>query len=79
MTDPTMKTHRIALIPGDGIGTPVIEAAWEVLERAASLGGFALSATRLPWSCDFYRQTSAMMPADRVDWVTAQAVAARPK
>ncbi|MET0258826.1 MAG: tartrate dehydrogenase [Methylobacterium sp.] len=62
-----MKTHRIALIPGDGIGTPVIEAAWEVLERAASLGGFALSATRLPWSCDFYRQTGAMMPADGIE------------
>mgnify|MGYP002041581180 CR=1 FL=1 len=32
-----MKTFSIALIPGDGIGTAVIDAAWDVLQRAASL------------------------------------------
>jgi tartrate dehydrogenase/decarboxylase/D-malate dehydrogenase len=62
-----MKTHRIALIPGDGIGTPVVEAAWTVLERAAPGSGFALEGTVLPWSCAFYKQTGAMMPANGIE------------
>ena len=62
-----MKTFSIALIPGDGIGTAVIDAAWDVLQRAASRHGFTLRATRFPWSCAFYRQTGAMMPADGIE------------
>ncbi|UHD45987.1 tartrate dehydrogenase [Aureimonas altamirensis] len=62
-----MKTFSIALIPGDGIGTAVIDAAWDVLQRAASRHGFTLRATRFPWSCEFYRQTGAMMPADGIE------------
>ncbi|WP_427024925.1 tartrate dehydrogenase [Aureimonas ureilytica] len=62
-----MKTHRIALVPGDGIGPAVIDAAWTVLERAAASRGFALEATRFPWSCAFYRETGAMMPADGIE------------
>ena len=34
-----MKTHRIALIPGDGIGVDVVDAAWIVLEAAAARFG----------------------------------------
>ncbi|KTQ91236.1 tartrate dehydrogenase [Aureimonas ureilytica] len=62
-----MKTHSIALVPGDGIGPAVIDAAWAVLERAASKHGFALTSTRFPWSCAFYRETGAMMPADGIE------------
>ena len=62
-----MTSHRIALIPGDGIGTAVIDATWEVLTKAASGAGFSLEATRFPWSCDFYEKTGAMMPADGIE------------
>ncbi|WP_416357352.1 tartrate dehydrogenase [Aureimonas phyllosphaerae] len=62
-----MTTYKIALIPGDGIGVPVVDAAWAVLERAGARHGFQLSATRFPWSCDFYRETGAMMPADGIE------------
>src|SRR5919106_1610980 len=34
------RKHRVAVIPGDGIGQEVIPAALTVLERAASRGGF---------------------------------------
>lgn len=60
-----MKTHSIALIPGDGIGTAVTQAAWAVLEKAAA-GHFRLASTTFPWSCAFYRQTGAMMPDDGI-------------
>jgi tartrate dehydrogenase/decarboxylase/D-malate dehydrogenase len=59
-----MKTYAIALIPGDGIGRDVMDAAWVVLEAAAKHCGFALSGTRFPWSCAFYKETGMMMPGD---------------
>lgn len=62
-----MKTHRIALIPGDGIGKDVTDAAWSVLQKAAGQSGFALEGTAFPWSCAFYKETGAMMPADGIE------------
>lgn len=62
-----MKTHRIALIPGDGIGKDVTDAAWSVLQKAAGQSGFALEGTEFPWSCAFYKETGAMMPADGIE------------
>jgi tartrate dehydrogenase/decarboxylase/D-malate dehydrogenase len=62
-----MKTYSIALIPGDGIGVPVIDAAWQVLEAAATRANFKLKAESFPWSCAFYKKTGAMMPADGIE------------
>ncbi|TPI13857.1 tartrate dehydrogenase [Mesorhizobium sp. B4-1-1] len=61
-----MKTYSIALIPGDGIGAGVTEAAWAVLEKAAARG-FRLEGKTFPWSCAFYKETGAMMPADGIE------------
>ncbi|PDT26947.1 tartrate dehydrogenase [Rhizobium sp. L9] len=62
-----MKTYSIALLPGDGIGKPVTEAAWDVLQATAKTSGFSLEGTAFPWSCDFYKQTGAMMPTDGIE------------
>ena len=62
-----MTTYKIALIPGDGIGTAVIDATWEVLNKAAAGAGFSLDGTSFPWSCEFYEKTGAMMPADGIE------------
>lgn len=63
-----MKNHSIAIIPGDGIGTAVIDAAWTILQAAANKqGSFTLSGTTFPWSCAFYKETGAMMPADGIN------------
>ncbi|WP_395773309.1 tartrate dehydrogenase [Agrobacterium pusense] len=62
-----MKTHRIALIPGDGIGKSVTDSAWQVLTAAARTSGFALEGTEFPWSCAFYQETGAMMPKDGIE------------
>ena len=37
-----MRTHEIAVIPGDGIGLEVTPAALEVLEAAGRAHGFEL-------------------------------------
>lgn len=66
-----MKTYRIALVPGDGIGRDVTDAAWDVLQKVAKADGFALEGTEFPWSCKFYKETGAMMPADGIETLRA--------
>jgi tartrate dehydrogenase/decarboxylase/D-malate dehydrogenase len=62
-----MKNHSIALIPGDGIGIAVTDAAWAVLQAAAKKNGsFTLTGKTFPWSCAFYKETGAMMPSDGI-------------
>ncbi|MGH9405451.1 MAG: tartrate dehydrogenase [Terriglobia bacterium] len=60
-----MKTYRIALLPGDGIGKEVVPAAVKVLETASR--GFNLSFQRFDWGCEYYLQTGRMMPPDGLD------------
>jgi len=59
-----MKTHRIAVLAGDGIGKEVIPTGIEVLKAAASREGFALELATFPWGCDFYRAHGKMMDDD---------------
>lgn len=61
-----MRTHRLARIPGDGIGVDVPNAARAVDEAAAGRHGFAIAAQSLDWSCARYLQTGAMMSADGI-------------
>ncbi|MBD9511445.1 tartrate dehydrogenase [Ensifer sp. ENS10] len=62
-----MKSYSIALIPGDGIGQDVTDAAWQVLSTVARHSGFSLTGTPFPWSCAFYKETGAMMPTDGIE------------
>ena len=62
-----MKTYRIAVIAGDGIGKEVVPAGIEVMKLAAEQGGFTCEFTPIPWGCDYYLQTGRMMDADGVD------------
>ncbi|WP_460452143.1 tartrate dehydrogenase [Alsobacter sp. SYSU BS001988] len=62
-----MTTHSIALIPGDGVGRDVTEAAWQALQAVAKAHGIALQGDWFPWSCATYKETGAMMPADGIE------------
>lgn len=62
-----MKTYKLALIPGDGIGFDVTEATLTVLQAAATRFGFGLDTEHFPWSCDYYLETGAMMPDDGIE------------
>jgi tartrate dehydrogenase/decarboxylase/D-malate dehydrogenase len=62
-----VPTHRVAAIPGDGIGVEVTASARAVLDRAAAPRGFTLDWTELDWSCRRYEETGAMMPADGIE------------
>jgi tartrate dehydrogenase/decarboxylase / D-malate dehydrogenase len=56
--------HRIAVIPGDGIGNEVVPEGMRVLDAAAAKHGFELRWDHYPWSCAFYQKHGRMMPED---------------
>jgi hypothetical protein len=62
-----MRTHRIAVIAGDGIGREVTPAAITVAEQVARKAGFALHLEHFPWGCDYYLEHRRMMPPDGLD------------
>jgi tartrate dehydrogenase/decarboxylase/D-malate dehydrogenase len=60
-----MRTLKLAVIGGDGIGPEVIEAGCRVLEALAEAeGGFRFTFERFDWGSDHYRRHGVMMPAD---------------
>jgi tartrate dehydrogenase/decarboxylase / D-malate dehydrogenase len=65
-----MRTHRIAAIPGDGIGAEVIAAGLEVLDTCAKRdGGFGLAFDRFDWGSERYKKTGAFMPENGRDLI----------
>src|SRR5438105_5187518 len=62
-----MRTYRIAVIPGDGIGQEVVPAAIRALDTAAVRFGFAVEWQSFPWGSDHYFAHGRMMPADALD------------
>ncbi len=62
-----MKTYRIAVIAGDGIGKEVIPAGITVLGMAGEQDGFRCEFTEFPWGCDYYLEAGRMIDPDGVD------------
>jgi tartrate dehydrogenase/decarboxylase/D-malate dehydrogenase len=63
--------HRVAVIPGDGIGREVLPEGMRVLEAAGRRFGFELEWTLFDWSCERYARTGQMMPDDGLDQLRA--------
>ena len=60
-----MKTHRIAVLAGDGIGKEVMPEGLRAVQAAADRFGIALAFTTFEWAnCDYYAQHGKMMPDD---------------
>ena len=53
-------SHRIAVIPGDGVGREVVPEGLKVLRAL----GVPLEFEELPWGCDHRGRTGRMMPDD---------------
>jgi tartrate dehydrogenase/decarboxylase/D-malate dehydrogenase len=64
-----MKTHRIAVIAGDGIGKEVIPAGIQVMTAAASQAGFRCEFTEFPWGCDYYLAHGRMLDENGLEQV----------
>lgn len=60
-----MATHRIAVIPGDGIGKEVVPEGLRVLDAAARKFGIDFKWDYFEFaSCDYYARHGQMMPDD---------------
>jgi tartrate dehydrogenase/decarboxylase/D-malate dehydrogenase len=63
-----MKTHRIAVIAGDGIGKEVMPEGMRVVQAAARRFNIKLEFSTMDWAnCDYYTQHGEMMPPDWFD------------
>jgi tartrate dehydrogenase/decarboxylase/D-malate dehydrogenase len=60
-------THRVALLPGDGVGPEVIAEA----RRAVDALGLSLEWTELPWGSAHWHEHGRMMPADALETLQA--------
>lgn len=59
-----MRTYRVAVIPGDGIGLEVVPEGVRVLQAAARRFGFHVQTVEFPWGCGYYLEHGVMMPPD---------------
>jgi tartrate dehydrogenase/decarboxylase/D-malate dehydrogenase len=59
-----MAKHRIAVIPGDGIGKETVPEGLRAIEKAAAKFGIGLEFAHFDWNCDRYLRTGSMMPDD---------------
>ena len=62
-----LKTFKIAVIAGDGIGKEVVPEAIRVLDAAGLRFGFRFEWHAFDWSCQTYLNTGKMMPTDGLD------------
>ncbi|GAA3994048.1 tartrate dehydrogenase [Comamonas faecalis] len=59
------RSHRIAVIAGDGIGREVMPEGLRAVQAAATRFGLALELHAFEWaSCEYYAQHGQMMPDD---------------
>ena len=59
-----MKTNKIAVIAGDGIGKEVMPEGVRALDAAARKFGLSLAFDHFDWSCDNYDKHGWWMPPD---------------
>ena len=63
-----MKTYKIAVIAGDGIGPEVIAEGVKTLKAVAKLdGSFDFEFTFFPWGCEYYLKEGRMMAEDGLE------------
>ena len=64
-----MSKHRIAVIPGDGIGNEVVPEGIRVLEAVGRKFDIGFQFDEFPWSCEHYARTGRMMPEDGIEQI----------
>jgi 3-isopropylmalate dehydrogenase len=57
-----MRRHKIAVLPGDGIGEEVVREGLRVLDAVAEQEGFVLDRKTYPYGADHYLATGETMP-----------------
>ena len=66
-----MKTYRIDVLAGDGIGVEVIASAMHVLSAAAAKHGFAIHYEEHDWGSEYFFRNGRMMPVNALETLSA--------
>ncbi len=62
-----MGMHRVAVIPGDGIGKEVVAEGLKALKALQEVvPGLEFEFTEFPWGCAYYLEHGRMMPQDGI-------------
>ncbi|HEV7683368.1 MAG TPA: 3-isopropylmalate dehydrogenase [Pyrinomonadaceae bacterium] len=64
--------HRIAVIPGDGIGPDVIAQAVRVLERVHETHGVELELTHFDWGAEKFLREGVTLPAGALEMLSTE-------
>ena len=63
-----MRKHKIAVVPGDGIGPETIKEGVNVLEAVSKkVGDMTFEFSYFPWGCEYYLENGKMMPEDGLE------------
>ena len=62
-----MKTYKIAVVPGDGIGHEIVPASLKVLEAIAAKNNFSLEKDFYKWGAGYYKEHGHFMPEDGLE------------
>lgn len=62
-----MKTYKIAVVYGDGVGHEIVPAGMKVLDKAAKKYGFNLEYEIFPWGAGYYKEHGDFMPENGMD------------
>ena len=67
-----MAEHKIAVIPGDGIGIEVVAEGVKILRTLAdTVPGLGFAFEEFPWGSQHYVEHGSLMPADGIDTLKA--------
>ncbi|MGB3764291.1 MAG: 3-isopropylmalate dehydrogenase [Ornithinimicrobium sp.] len=66
------RPHRLAIIPGDGVGPEVTRASLTVLDAAQEIFGFETERVTVPLGADHYLATGELLTAEHIDTLRAQ-------
>jgi tartrate dehydrogenase/decarboxylase/D-malate dehydrogenase len=59
-----MKTHKIGLFPGDGIGPEIIAEGKKVIDAVSDKENFKINWTPFPYGADHYLETGELLPEE---------------
>jgi len=65
-----VKTYKIAVIPGDGIGKEVVPEGIRVMDAVGTKFGIRFQWDHFDWSCETYAKTGRMMPEDGIQQIS---------
>jgi tartrate dehydrogenase/decarboxylase/D-malate dehydrogenase len=62
-----MKTYRIAVVNGDGVGHEIVPSGIKVMDKVASKHGFKLEYESFPWGAGYYKEYGDFMPENGLE------------